>query len=1002
MVTRPALLDLGVDVLRGAVLDHRQGPLLVTGPPGAGKTTLLRERFARLVEDGVDPERIALFALSRRAAREARDWVIRRLSRSVGDLPVFTVHGHAYRAMSRRFRELDYEEVPQVLSAPEQYAVIRDLLGSEAVHQRDRWPRFHELLTVPAFQRQVADFVLRCQERLLDPDGVQVLVDRGGHADHAEVASFYRRYLDALSQAGQIDFGGLLFQVVSLLGSGLSPADRFEHVMVDDYQDATHAAEAVVGLLGRAADSVILAADPDGHVFSYRGGSVEPLRRADRTLPGLRRVTLEDSPRLSDDLPALTGLNAGGRPPASAPRSIEARLFAHPGEEVEAVAHELLRVRIDEDVPWSDMGVIVRRYGGYLTGLRHALVRHGIPFVIVAEEAALAAEPACRPVIDLLRFVLRPELRERLLESLLTSQAGGLDPYGLRRLRREARFRDVPLLRLVEGADAGRPLPSDLDRAVREFRALVGDVERWAGTERPDGVFFALWTRLPSFARMVAGASDERGEDWGGVRAGDRDLDALAALSAALTRFSERRPDAGMQDYLDTLDAAEFGPDPWIPPEERHPDAVRVVSGHRAQGMEFRAVMVAGCLEGEFPSLSHAFPLVSLDLLTETRTPWERTAARLAEERALFRLAVSRTRGRTVLFASKSTGVRTPRTPSRFAAALGVQWDTPAEEAPPSTSLRSMEAALRRRIGDRGETAARRLAAAACLSSVGATPSAWWGRRDWTDPGVPLYPDEIRTSYSRLSTMDNCALQYLYQVEMGLDPEQSHQMWVGSLIHGIIDRTQRGELPRDIDELYAALEREWRPEIFPNRAVEHRRLLDARLMLSRWFKYEAADPERSEVWFEFPLDGAVIRGRIDAVFRTNSGDLRVVDYKTSRYPITEEQARTDLQLAAYYLALRRTPELAALGKPRFLQLDYLGKPHARDGFVSRRVTPSQIDGYEEWAQATIRGLVDSIREERFAPSPEADCTFCSFRTICPRWAEGREPPVTAASRRGPS
>src|ERR687888_2625008 len=98
MVTRPALLDLGVDVLRGAVLDHRQGPLLVTGPPGAGKTTLLRERFARLVEEGVDPERIALFALSRRAAREARDWIIRRLSRSVGDLPVFTVHGHAYRA----------------------------------------------------------------------------------------------------------------------------------------------------------------------------------------------------------------------------------------------------------------------------------------------------------------------------------------------------------------------------------------------------------------------------------------------------------------------------------------------------------------------------------------------------------------------------------------------------------------------------------------------------------------------------------------------------------------------------------------------------------------------------------------------------------------------------------------------------------------------------------------------------------------------------------------
>ena len=282
---------------------------------------------------------------------------------------------------------------------------------------------------------------------------------------------------------------------------------------------------------------------------------------------------------------------------------------------------------------------------------------------------------------------------------------------------------------------------------------------------------------------------------------------------------------------------------------------------------------------------------------------------------------------------------------------------------------------------------------------MGAHPESWWGRREWTDPGVPLSPEEIRTSYSRLSTMDNCPLQYLYQVELGLDPEQTHQMWLGTLVHGIIDRTQRGELQRDLDVLYAALDEQWRPEIFPNRAVEHRRLLDARTMLSRWFRYEAADPERSEVWFEFPIDGAIIRGRIDAVFRTNSGDLRVVDYKTSRYPISEEQAKSDLQLAAYYLALRRTPELAALGHPRFLQLDYLGKGHHQDGFVRRTVSPSKIEGYEERAETTIRDLVERIREERFAPSPEADCQFCSFKTICPRWGEGREPPVAAAQVR---
>ena len=57
------------------------------------------------------------------------------------------------------------------------------------------------------------------------------------------------------------------------------------------------------------------------------------------------------------------------------------------------------------------------------------------------------------------------------------------------------------------------------------------------------------------------------------------------------------------------------------------------------------------------------------------------------------------------------------------------------------------------------------------------------------------------------------------------------------------------------------------------------------------------------------------------------------------------------------------------------------------------------DRYEEWAETTIRDLIERIRSEEFAPSPEADCTFCSFRSICPRWPEGREAPV--ADRPGP-
>jgi superfamily I DNA/RNA helicase/RecB family exonuclease len=962
------------DETQAPVLEHDRGNLLVTGPPGSGKTALLRERYARLVEGGADPERVALFVLNRRAAREARDQLLHRLARSMPALPVFTAHGFAFRLLGSHFETLGFREPPEVLSAPEQYAVVRDLLQEE---RPEEWPRLGSLLGVREFARQVADLCLRAQERLLAPEDLDRLVTGGHLPEYAEIAAFYRRYLDVLLGANQTDFAGLLLGAVTLVRQGLAAEDAFDHVLVDDYQDATHSTEAIVAGLAAAATSTVVAADPEGHVFSYRGGSLEPFARIGEAMGGVRRIELEASHRLGADAVSLARLAdvAGDGPAPGGLRAVE---VSHPGEEAEAAAEELLRRRVDEDVPWERMAVIVRRYGSYLTALRHALTRHGVPFVVVAEEAAVAAEPVNRPVIDLLRYVFQPDRRDELLEPLLGSGVGGLTPHQLRRLRREARVRQMSLAELV--AEPPVDLPPDLAEPVALFGRIVAELPQEASRSGPDGAFFWLWKTLPVFHDLARAGEDRR-----------RDLDALAALGDVLARFVERRPGASVLDYLATLEAAEFGPDPWVPPEERRPHAVRVISAHRAHGIEVDVAVVMGCIEGEFPSLGHRAPLVDLDALVAPRRPVERLRARLAEERALFRLAVSRARRGSLLLASRSAGARNPRTPSRFAARLGLEWTPPAEERAPATSLRAMEAALRRTLSDPTEAPPTRLAAMAVLPDVGADPLSWWWGRDWTDPGAPLHGDEdMRTSYSRLSALENCALQYLYGSEMGLDADETYQMWLGSLVHTIIDRVQNGELERSEAAAHAALAEGWDPDVFPNRAIEHRRFLDGKDMLSRWLEHESPDVAASEQEFEFPIDGAVVRGRIDAVFRMNNGHARVVDYKTSRYMPTKEEVRHDLQLAAYYLAMRRVPELQELGEPGRLELHYLGAVRQRQGYARGEVSPRTIEGYEEWAETRLRELLARVRAEEFAPNPDADCTFCSFKSICPLWPEGQE------------
>jgi superfamily I DNA/RNA helicase len=950
------------------VLDHAEGALLASGPPGSGKTRSLVERYARLIEAGADPERVLLIVLNRRAAREARAHLLRRLRRSLPTLGIHTAHSFAFRVIGRRFQELGYAEEPKVLSAAEQYATVRELMLNDPP---SAWAAFGPLVKVRGFAREVADFVLRAQERLYDPASLRDAIDGPARPGYGEVADFFDRYLDVMSASNRVDFAGMLHQAVVALQAGLGEEDRVDHLLVDDYQDITPAAEAIVSALASGARSTVVAADPGGHVFAYRGGSLEPLQRISSVLSP-EVVELDGAGRV--DPAALAALDDPAAPAsADRPAGVEARVFVHPGEEADAIAHELVRARVDDDVSWERMAVIVRRYGEYLTALRHALTRHDIPFVILGEASAVASEPANRPLIQLLRYVIRPAVREDLIEPLLSSPVGGLDPHALRRLRREARLRETSLHALVsDGSLDG--VPEDLAVAVQRFRELVAGLEERCPSRPPDEVFFWLWSNLPHARTLV---------DSGRVR----DLDAVAGLSDIIGRFTERRGSgARMIDYLETLEAAEFGPDPWVLPEERRPHAVQVVSAHRAHGLEFDLVCVAGCVEGEFPAPGRASALIDIDHLAAPPDPAERLKTSLAEERRLFRLAVSRARARTILFASESPSGMHPRTPSRYAKRIGfADWSRDGEAAGPSASARSIEAELRRTLADANAQAGERLAALAALAKAGAEPREWWTGRDWTDPGGVLYPAEIRTSYSRLSNMEDCALKYLYEVEMGLDPEQSFQMWLGSLIHDIIDRVQRGEIPRETEPVLAALNEGWNPKLFPNRAIEHRRRLDAEEMLRRWLVGEQAQVEHSEVSFEYPLGDAVIRGKIDAIFRMSNKHLRLVDYKTGRYAPTKEEAEQNLQLGAYYLAMLRDPELSKLGKTGYLQLAYLGAFWG-EGFRQPGFTPR--DDYEQWAERTITDLVAKIRAEDFAPNPEADCMWCEFKILCPLWPQG--------------
>jgi RecB family exonuclease len=628
--------------------------------------------------------------------------------------------------------------------------------------------------------------------------------------------------------------------------------------------------------------------------------------------------------------------------------------------------------------------------------IRRALERYGVPYRLGAGERQLLHEPIVRHLLDLFRLALDPSRADELLPSLLTSPLGGLDPRELRALRRAAVLADRPLAEHVAASVDDLGVESPIAGRVAALRDLLERVGHWATELEADRCFWEVWCNAPAFAELVERA--EANPTDAGVA---RQLDALTAFSRTLGLFVDGRPTATMRTYLDVVERADFVSDPWLSPSSARVDAAALLSVQGAKGHEFDLVVVTGCLEGALPRTTWPEGVFEAWRLDGDLDPMARVRAVLDSERRRFVMAASRARDRVVFTSSKAEGRGEP---SRFLAEIGLDSSSEIATADP-TPLSPLEAAgtLRRVAADQYRPAAERLAAVMTLATIpGVDPSTWWWRRDWTvDPEPIAAEGRLRTSYSRIGTYEDCHLRYFFSSVVGLDDRTSYQMAFGKLMHTIFELAAKNEIADEPSALKAAYRERFDPAWFPSRAVAHQYWRDGMAMLELWHHGEAETAKRAlrfEVAFEMEVAGHLVRGRIDRVDPAEDGII-LLDYKTARTPANEEEARRSLQLAIYYLAALRDPELAALGPPVEMQLVYPAQ--ARAGRFAR---VSQRPGSDHARQVEQRlvPLLEGAAAEAFDPNPHADCRFCAFKTICPMWPQGEDflapvqPPATVA------
>ena len=1015
------------------------GNLVILGGPGSGKTALLEATMHHLL--AVPGGAARFLTSSRQAAVASTERLLAALTgASGGELGCATWYAFARALVTSHADLLDYRGEPRPLSGPEQWSLVRSLLTLD--QSSVDWGPLAPLVDTRAFTDELAEFVLACERRVIDPEELLERSTAAARPSWIPVAAFLTLYGEHLALQDSVDQAGLILQAGDLLEDRpdilAATVAQVGTILVDEAQELDPAQRRLLTLLVEGGARAILAGDPAGTTDAFRGAAPGALPGFADHL-GARVVLLERSRRLGGPgLDAVRRLQSAGAGPVVAlagggTTTVEAARYPGPAEEAEANAR-LLRVAHERDgVPYGRMAVLLpstRRLSG---PTRRALERFGVPYRLGAGERQLVAEPVVGNVLDLFRLALDPARADELLPSLLTSPLGGLDPGELRALRRAALLADRSLADHVraravpppppeppsepesqadpepadpeaeaDGGGVAGPAPTSSALAldpglVARVEALCDLLERaegWVAELDADACFWEVWRSAPAFSELILRAEvDPTDADV------QRQLDALTAFSRALSLFVDGRPGASMRTYLDVVERADFASDPWLPPAMTRTDAVAVLSVNAAKGQEFDLVVVAGCLEGSLPATARPQGLFEAWRLDGDPGPVARANAVVDAERRRVTLAASRARDRVVFTASRVDGRGEP---SRFLRELGLE--LPADPpAPDPTPLGSLEAAgaLRRVAGDRDRPAAERLAAATTLAAIpGVDPATWWWRRVYTvDPEPIAAEGRLRTSYSRIGTYEDCHLRYFFGSVAGLDDRSSYQMAFGRLMHTIFELAAKGAIANQPEDLKTAYRERFNPAWFPSRAIAYQYWRDGMGMLELWHRSEADAARRAlrfEVGFEMEVGDHLVRGRIDRVDPGPDGGIVLLDYKTARYPASEEEAERSLQLAIYYLAALRDPELAALGHPVEMQLVYPARiQHGRFTRVSQHPGPD----HDSQVERRLLALLDGAAAESFDPDPHADCRMCAFKPICPMWPQGEEflAPVHAPS-----
>ena len=628
-----------------AVVAHAKGPAAFWAVAGSGKTTTVIARMVKMIsEDGENPEKILAVTFTKNAAMEMNKRLecegiqIRKVRGDKG-ARVGTFHSLSLEIVRDGSPWSKYD-----IDAKDSLKyILKDILGWKGMNWKG------------ADLTKVQGFISKCKNELIKPEKINHEIAGGWGYDAWELSKYieaYKKFERARHQRGLMSFDDMLSSAVWYLqmdeNAKRTWSAKYEHVIVDEYQDSNTAQFELVKILSEDAVSLLCVGDDDQLIYAWRGSKPEYSTKFEKHFPGAQMYFAEENYRSTPEVlvPAnnLISMNLQRVVKTNkAQRESGCSVVVEPCGNMDDEAKQVLQTirqeqSENEKSKWSD-NVILYRTNAQSRAFEEVFIANKIPYVVVGGTNFYAR----KEVKDILSYLeLAVEGTNKAFKRAVNRPFRFIGKATLEKLEKLSKRNHRTMYEEAKESMERIGLQRRQIASMASFLNLVDELKTEIESDDCRSVDVLL-TSIIEDTKYIEWIQSDEGTD----TAENSRVSNLKELVRTSARFESAKD---MLDYLADLEAQMKKKN-----DDAQRDVILLMTIHKAKGLEWKNVFVAGMAQGILP---HA------------------KSTEIEEERRLAYVAMTRAKNRLVLsypIAAMIAGKHKELQPSQFLAEAGLK-----------------------------------------------------------------------------------------------------------------------------------------------------------------------------------------------------------------------------------------------------------------------------------------------------------------------------------------